>query len=287
MKDLVSVVLPTYNRERTLHRAINSVLQQTYHEIELIVVDDGSTDQTRSVVQAYKDERIRYIYQPNQGACVARNRGVSEARGLYIAFQDSDDEWMEDKLERQMAYMEQTQADVVFHAFWRHGLEAESERIPSETIPSRQVFFEDIVPVNMISTQTILGKKTCFQEEQFNPAFPRYQDWELGMRLVRKYKVFYDSAELAYVYVSPDSISKKPELALQSAFGIVHSIATGHKEIVAQFQRVEDRVRELETELASARKLIDTYNGSTSWRITAPLRWISQRVRKSLKRRIT
>lgn len=58
MKDLVSVVLPTYNRERTLHRAINSVLQQTYHEIELIVVDDGSTDQTRSVVQTYKDERI-------------------------------------------------------------------------------------------------------------------------------------------------------------------------------------------------------------------------------------
>ena len=173
MKDLVSVVLPTYNRERTLHRAINSVLQQTYHEIELIVVDDGSTDQTRSVVQAYKDERIRYIYQSNQGACVARNRGVSEARGLYIAFQDSDDEWMEDKLERQIAYMEQTQADVVFHAFRRHGLEAEPERIPSETIPSRQVFFEDIVPVNMISTQTILGKKTCFQEEQFNPAFPR------------------------------------------------------------------------------------------------------------------
>lgn len=271
----------------------------------MIVVDDGSTDQTSSVVQAYKDERIRYIYQPNQGACVARNRGVSEARGLYIAFQDSDDEWMEDKLERQIAYMEQTQADVVFHAFRRHGLEAEPERIPSETIPSRQVFFEDIIPVNMISTQTILGKKTCFQEEQFNPAFPRYQDWELGMRLVRKYKVFYDSAELAYVYVSPDSISKKPELALQAVFGILHNTVGGYREITTQLrnenQFSKERILSLESQLQRAEhdndalvcqlqhaandnkalnRLVETYCNSTSWKITAPLRTISRWIRR-------
>ena len=243
MNELISVVIPTYNRERTLPRAIGSVLRQTYQEIELIVVDDGSTDQTRSLIESMDDKRIRYVYQPNQGACAARNRGVLEAKGSLIAFQDSDDEWLEDKLARQVEYMRQTQADIVFHAFSREGLEAEPEHVPDECIPSKLVCFDDLVPVNMMGTSTILGKRECFIAEPFSTRYPRFQDWELAIRLVKKYRVYYDASVLARVHVEEDSISKKPELALFAVFGILHDTVGSYREIISGL-RNDLRVKE-------------------------------------------
>lgn len=97
----VSVVIPTYNREKWISKAIDSVLAQTYTGLEIIVVDDGSTDQTRQLIDNYGD-RVRYIYQRNTGVSSARNRGILEARGEWIAFLDSDDEWLPEKLESQL-----------------------------------------------------------------------------------------------------------------------------------------------------------------------------------------
>lgn len=101
---LISVVITTYNRARTLGRAIESVLAQTLQDFEIIVVDDASQDDPESVVRAIGDPRIRYIrLETNRGAAGARGRGFSEARGTYVANLDSDDEWLPDKLERQIA----------------------------------------------------------------------------------------------------------------------------------------------------------------------------------------
>ena len=94
------VIIPTYNREGTLLRAVNSVLSQSFTDLELIVVDDGSTDHTRELVESIKDNRLRYIYQKNAGACAARNKGIDAAEGEFIAFQDSDDVWLKEKLAR-------------------------------------------------------------------------------------------------------------------------------------------------------------------------------------------
>ena len=103
---MISVIIPTYNRAGTLLAAAQSVLQQTYRDIELIIVDDGSTDDTSKVVSALQDGRVRYIpLGKNCGACAARNRGIDEAKGEYIAFQDSDDLWHSDKLEREFAFL--------------------------------------------------------------------------------------------------------------------------------------------------------------------------------------
>lgn len=88
---LVSVVVPCYNRAAVLEQSVRSVLAQSYAELELILVDDGSTDRTRQVVEKIKDARLRYVYQQNAGACAARNYGAALARGEYIAFHDSDD----------------------------------------------------------------------------------------------------------------------------------------------------------------------------------------------------
>ena len=101
---LISVVLPTYNRARILRRAMLSVLRQSFGDLELIVVDDGSTDGTAQLVGEFTDPRVRYVTrQCNGGVAAARNTGVRAARGRYLAFQDSDDEWLLDKLARQVS----------------------------------------------------------------------------------------------------------------------------------------------------------------------------------------
>ena len=98
----VSVIIPTYNRAHLLPRALESVLAQTFEDLEVLVVDDGSTDGTEAVVTGY-DDRVRYLRQPqNAGVSAARNRGLREARGEFVAFLDSDDEWFPEKLARQV-----------------------------------------------------------------------------------------------------------------------------------------------------------------------------------------
>ena len=99
MLPLVSVIIPLYNREKTIQRAVDSVLNQIYTNIEVIVVDDGSTDDSVKMLHKYGgDERVKVFCQPqNKGANAARNRGIREARGEYIAFHDSDDAWLPDR----------------------------------------------------------------------------------------------------------------------------------------------------------------------------------------------
>ena len=102
----VSVIIPTFNRSRYLRQAIASVLAQTYPHFEIIVVDDGSTDETRTVAESSRDPKIRYTWQDNAGRSAARNRGLELARGEYIAFLDDDDFYLPDKLSQQTAYLE-------------------------------------------------------------------------------------------------------------------------------------------------------------------------------------
>ena len=98
----------TYNREQYLKRAIDSVIAQTYTDWDMIIVDDGSTDNTKQLVSYYADPRIQYIkMDKNRFYCYAANHGLEQCRGDYVAFQNSDDEWLPDKLEKQMRFMEE------------------------------------------------------------------------------------------------------------------------------------------------------------------------------------
>src|SRR5437016_1937557 len=114
-KPLVSVVIPTYNRAQRTIASTESVFAQTYTNLEIIVIDDGSKDGSSEIIEKFLEERkrtqhgrqIHYFKQPNQGASAARNAGIERARGEFIAFLDSDDTWLPDKLERQLAAMEQ------------------------------------------------------------------------------------------------------------------------------------------------------------------------------------
>jgi glycosyltransferase involved in cell wall biosynthesis len=114
----VSVIIPTFNCDRYITQAIDSVLNQTYPDYEIIVIDDGSTDNTRQVLQPYL-EQIRYIYQENQGVSVARNRGIESATGELVAFLDSDDLFLPDKLAHQVAVFDEFPELGIVHSGWR------------------------------------------------------------------------------------------------------------------------------------------------------------------------
>jgi len=216
---MISVILPTYNRANLLPRAVQSVLSQTEKDIELIVVDDASTDDTAQVMAALADPRVRYLRQSeNKGACAARNAGVKAARGEYIAFQDSDDAWHLDKLEKQLAFLKSTGADMVFCAFRRfEGEDAREYRIvPDPAQTGEKVRYEQLLEENLISTQTILGKRECFVKYPFDETFPRMQDWELVLRLSQMIDIRFQPLPLADVYLQKDSISRKPQAGMKA-----------------------------------------------------------------------
>lgn len=116
--ELVSVIMPTYNCGQFIRESIDSVLAQTYENWELLIVDDCSTDDTETVVSAYTDPRIRYMRnEHNMGAALTRNRALREANGRYIAFLDADDLWLPEKLERQLAFMQQNGYAFTYHNY--------------------------------------------------------------------------------------------------------------------------------------------------------------------------
>ena len=118
MMEPVSIIMPTYNCGRFIDESIRSVLAQTYKDWELIIVDDCSTDNTAEIVGQYTDPRIRYMRnERNMGAALTRNRALREAKGRYIAFLDSDDLWLPEKLEKQIAFMEQNGYAFTYHEY--------------------------------------------------------------------------------------------------------------------------------------------------------------------------
>lgn len=128
----VSVILPTYNRSKTLDRAIRSVLSQTYKDFELIVVDDGSTDNTEALIKniILLDKRVKYLkLQTNSDVCKARNTGILASSGKYIAFQDSDDEWLPEKLMKQVEIIKTQPEDVGMVYCFMYYITDDSKRI--------------------------------------------------------------------------------------------------------------------------------------------------------------
>jgi glycosyltransferase involved in cell wall biosynthesis len=188
----VSIILPTYNRAGLVGRAITSVLAQTLTDFELIVVDDGSRDETGTIVGRFAhDPRVRYFPLPaNRGAGAARNVGVGESRGRFIAFQDSDDEWLPDKLERHVeAFASAPDVGVVYSDMQRvlsdgttkyHG----SPRITDDRLldPARRFYH-----VCGLGIQSTVVRRECFDlVGMFNEAFPALEDLELFIRLSRR-----------------------------------------------------------------------------------------------------
>lgn len=205
---LVSVIIPAYNRETTIKRAILSVLNQTYKELEVIVVDDCSSDKTEAVVNSITDQRLVYYkLRYNSGACVARNTGVKIAKGELIAFQDSDDFWYPEKLEKQIKYLESNSYEFISCSFFRK-TDTESVVIGNCICPTDRVsLWCKLINKNWVSTQTILCYKYCFDKISFDPLVKRFQDWDLALQAVCYYRLGSLNEPLVDVYLQSNSIT--------------------------------------------------------------------------------
>ena len=209
-RPLVSVIIPCYNGEKFISEAIESVLNQTYQNFEIIVVDDGSTDSSKSVIEPFlKDPRIKLIeHGQNMGIPVARNTGIKMSKGEFVAFLDQDDLWLPEKLERQIALFEHSPPDVglVFsnintvdsdgvikeYKSMRHIPSHINELAPQEVL--KAVFLHNFIP--MI---TVLVRRACFDtvgllDESLKGGC---DDYDFCLRLAAKYKVKYLDVPLA------------------------------------------------------------------------------------------
>lgn len=205
---MVSVIIPTYNRAYVIKKSIDSVLSQTYSDFELIIVDDGSTDNTKDIIEAYKDSRIKYVYQENSGACAARNNGVLLAKGEYIAFHDSDDTWLPDKLEKQIQAINETGADIVSCQMITHDENGKKKLIPE--LKASHFMNMSSMPAG-IGTQTLLMKINVAKHIQFDAEMPRLQEMEWLLRALKIYRLYVLKQGLVNYEVLPDSISSSSE----------------------------------------------------------------------------
>lgn len=219
---LVSVIIPTYNRGQLILDSINSVLNQTYKNIELIVVDDCSTDDTEKTVKSIDDSRIKYIkLEKNSGACVARNKGIEISRGEFIAFNDSDDLWLPEKINSQLDFLYENNAEISFCKMECRTPENNFIHNFPNIEFDRKISYKDLLKYNSASTQTIFGKTDCFKEIFFDATMPRLQDWDEVLRLSQKFSVFYQNKILVHTFFQKDSISTHPEkgvLAMEMLF---------------------------------------------------------------------
>ncbi len=206
----VSVIIPTYNRADYIVRAINSVLAQTYRNYEIIVVDDGSTDETRALLEPYANY-VNYVYQDNAGPAAARNKGISLAKGEWLAFLDSDDTWLPNKLEVQLLQCINLGADLCFHDLsisnsngenivsWNEYIHKRPRGVPALKTAIVQDVYQRMMTTGylFLTTTFMIKRSVLFDERFFNKDFRTSEDLELYFRLAVRYRVAFVSEPLA------------------------------------------------------------------------------------------
>ena len=189
---LISIIIPTYNGSKNIKRALTSVLNQTYPNIEIIVVDDASTDNTIEVVNSIKDKRIKLLrHTTNRNGSAARNTGIRASKGEYIAFLDDDDEWLPEKLSRQLEYLEsknpkEWKAVVCGHTMEKSGKVREVFATKEGNLTKEILMMQ----ISMGLGSTLLIQKSATEEVGlFDEKYLRHQDLEFTLRYLRRYKL--------------------------------------------------------------------------------------------------
>ena len=201
---LVSVVIPTYNRAPLLERAVKSVFNQTYSHLEIIIVDDGSSDDTRKVVDRLKiqDERVRYLcHDMNKGPQAARNTGIHAAHGEFVAFLDSDDEWLPAKLEKQMAVFASvgSKLGVVYAGIRQsyHDGRPSTYHVPRH----RGYIYRDALREWIADTNSLLVRKELLYKVGLWDERVRCDEWDLYIRLARVTQFDFVAEPLSIYYL--------------------------------------------------------------------------------------
>lgn len=226
---LVSVITPAYNAQDFIGETIHSVINQTYPDWELLVIDDGSTDETRKVVEKYlSDPRVRYLYQENQERAAARNLGIRHAYGKYIAFLDADDLWLPNKLKIQVEYLDRhPEVGLCFTHYTlinSKGLSLGRQAINFVSGPDQ---FYSLLKGNFIPNSTVITPRCVLDKVGlFDESLPAFgsEDWDMWLRIARFYPIHLIDQPLALYRLHENNTSLErmrlsAEAVLQKVFG--------------------------------------------------------------------
>ena len=208
---IVTVIIPTFDRAKLVKRAIASILTQTYTDFELIIIDDGSRDETKEAVSSFNDKRITYIFQENSGVSAARNAGIKKARSGLISFLDSDDEWHPLKLEKQITFMREnpqlfiSQTDEIWI---RHGRRVNPMKKHTKYAG---MIYERCLKLCLVTPSSAMMRRELFDEVGlFDESLPACEDYDLWLRIAHKYPVGLIKEKLITKYGGHDTqLSKK------------------------------------------------------------------------------
>jgi len=219
----VSIIIPVYNAAKTIAETIDSVRQQTIDDWELIVVNDGSTDNTLEIVAAINEPRLKIISFPNGGVAQARNLGVAEARGSYIAFLDADDLWEKTKLAQQVKILDQ-QPEISIVSTWVTYMNEAGESTGRIVQPTAEGYiWRQMIEVNQIECgSVIMIRRSCFdQVGLFDTNLKSFvQDWDMWLRLALQYQFKVIAQPLVY-YRQRSSSGSRNLAAMERSFNLV------------------------------------------------------------------
>jgi len=243
----VSVIIPAYNAAQFIDEALESALKQTFQEFEIIVIDDGSKDRTKEIVQCYIQkfpDKIKYFYQQNGGVGKARNNGIREAQGEYIAFLDADDQWFPEKLELQMTYFEKNPnidflysnaviVDENSNDLNRLYVKKHEFKISFERM-LRSLIHRDFIPVSSIMTKRAVLKELGGYDETLKFS----ENYHLILRIAEKFKMG-SQCEITMKYrVSPNNQSSHKELVNRTDIDILKQFVKRNKNMSADIQQM-------------------------------------------------
>ncbi|MCL4551930.1 MAG: glycosyltransferase [Candidatus Marsarchaeota archaeon] len=229
----VSVIIPAYNCQRFIEETIESVFSQTYSDYEIIVVDDGSSDNTKDILQRYSD-RVTYVYQENGGVSAARNRALALSRGEFIAFLDHDDLWIPEKLERQVSVLDSSPSAGLVYSDCYY-IDANGSIIGKYTdyIEAfrgnvfRQLFICDFIPF-----LTVLARRSAIDAVgYFKVGWAIAEDYDLLLRIARAYPVEYLSLPLAKYRKHSGNMSRDVDRFLEESFMLVENFLASCPEL--------------------------------------------------------
>ncbi|MCC5929241.1 MAG: glycosyltransferase family 2 protein [Cyclobacteriaceae bacterium] len=204
---LISIVIPVYNRPVELKRAISSVLSQTYQIFEVIIIDDCSTYDLRKVIEVFKDERLVYHkLSEKRNANVARNLGAKLAKGTYIAFLDSDDEWMPFHLERRIQKIQEWRCDGIFGSAKIFHNEFTTYRI-SRKLKINESFINYLLSDGFAQTTSFFFKNSALKNIFWNEELKRHQDYDFIVRLSESYKLFPDAEPTIIIHWEENKVT--------------------------------------------------------------------------------
>ncbi len=225
MKDFVSIVIPAYNKADWTIKTVESVLAQTYPQIEIIVVDDGSTDDTPRAMERFAG-RIRYVRKANGGACSARNLGIKEGKGEFVGFLDCDDLYLPQKVEESVCFLKQNPLVGMVHtaAYFIDEQDQVTGRYSHPKSRTAGWIAKRLAGGNYICNSTVLLRRECldktglFDESIFSPA-----DWDLWLRVAEQYPIGYIDQPLTQYRVCGNYIFKHVEEAREEELQVLNN----------------------------------------------------------------